>query len=282
MLGHKLAQEWRDMFDVYGTLRGGFGEFGRFGVIDRARVVEHVDVTDDIAVRNAVETIAPDVIFNAAGVIKQLPSSKNTVTALTVNSVFPHRLAEIAASLGARLVTVSTDCVFKGDRGMYRESDEPDAADLYGLSKRLGEVDAPGCLTLRTSIIGPELLTRHSLLEWFLSNEGGAVRGFRGAIYSGFPTVALARVIARILTEHRDLSGLYHVSSEPIDKFMLLSQIKAAYGARIGIEPDDDFRIDRSLDSTRFRDATGFQPPDWPELVATMAADDLAHGQKRR
>lgn len=279
MLGHKLVGRWAARFETYATIRARIGDRPEFSFLDPSRTFENVEAEPAERIAEIVGTVRPDVIVNAVGIIKQLPSSKNTIAALTVNSIFPHRLAEIAARAGSRLISVSTDCVFSGSRGMYGESDAPDAGDLYGISKRLGEVTGEGCLTVRTSIIGPELVTAHSLLDWFLSNAGGRVRGFRRAIYSGFPTVVLADILGNVIERHPDLSGLYHVSSEPIDKYSLLCLVRDAYGAEIGIDPDDDFVIDRSLDSTRFRQETGFCPPSWPAMVGAMAADDPRRGQ---
>src|SRR6185369_13391469 len=168
---------------------------------------------------------------------------------------------------------------FRGDRGNYSEEDIPDAVDLYGKSKNLGEVTSENCLTLRTSIIGHELGSAHSLVDWFLSNRGSKVKGYANAIYSGFPTVVFASIINNLIHAHPALSGLYQVSSDAISKYDLLTLINEAYDARITIERDDDFRIDRSLDSTRFRNETGFEPRDWKSMVDTMAADAKIYGK---
>jgi dTDP-4-dehydrorhamnose reductase len=279
MLGHKLIQVLSPHADVWGTLRRGYGEFGRFGILDETRCIPHVDAADESSIRQAIDHPRPEVVINAIGVVKQLPTSKDVITTLTINSIFPHRLAQLAEEYGFRLITISTDCVFDGKKGNYSEADLPNAVDLYGKSKNLGEVDRGRSLTLRTSIIGRELSTAHSLVEWFLSNEGGSVKGFRQAIYSGFPTVVLANIIKDLIVEHPGLSGLYHVSSDPINKYDLLKLLKKYYKVNIKIEPSDDVRIDRSLDSTRFRTATGFSPSDWPEMVERMASDPTPYRQ---
>lgn len=273
MLGHKLVQTLRASFDVQMTLRGTYRDVEHYGIFKQNETIEGVDVMDMRSVRAAIETSRPDVVVNAVGIIKQLPTSKDVVTSLTVNSILPHRLAEYGASAGFRLICVSTDCVFDGVKGMYTEEDTANALDLYGQSKHLGEVAEPNCLTLRTSIIGRELGSAHSLVEWFLSNRGGQVKGFRNAIYSGFPTVVFADIIRHLIVDHPKLTGLFHVSSEPINKFDLLTLLKEKYAADIGIEPYDDFTIDRSLDSTRFRSAAGFMPISWDEMTELMASD---------
>lgn len=279
MLGHKLIQVLSPDAEVWGTLRRDADEFGRLEILDNAHLVTGVDAADEKSIRGAIETVKPDAVINAIGVVKQLPTSKDVIRTLTINSIFPHRLAQLAEEFGYRLVTVSTDCVFDGVKGNYSENDTPNAVDLYGKSKNLGEVDHERALTLRTSIIGRELSTSHSLVEWFLSNEGGSVKGFRRAIYSGFPTVVLANIIKDLVFEHEGLRGLYHVSSDPIDKYELLKLLKEYYMANIDIEPSDDLRIDRSLDSSRFSAETGFKPAAWPEMIERMTADPTPYRQ---
>ncbi len=274
MLGHAILSRWQDRFDVFGVMRGKFERIERLRILERGRAFDGVDVRDEGSVRMVVEAVRPDVIFNAVGIIKQLPNSKNVVETLEINSIFPHRLAGLAAEFGARLVNVSTDCVFSGSKGMYTESDQPDALDLYGISKRFGEVAEGNCLTVRTSIIGPEIGSSHSLLDWFLGNEGGEVKGYSNAVFSGFPTVVLADILGDVIERPPDLAGLFHVSAEPIDKFTLLQLVRDAYGARIAIVPDGELVIDRSLDSGRFREATGFVPRPWPAMIREMAAAD--------
>ena len=281
MLGHKLVQRWRDEFDVWTTVRADFGRYERFGIFDRAKTIDNLSVLDTPALEVAIERVEPDVIFNAVGIVKQVPTAKNTVAILQINSVLPNQLADIAGKMNARFIQISTDCVFDGKRGMYAEDDEPNATDLYGKSKNLGEVSDESCLTLRTSIIGRELETGHGLVEWVLSNRGGHVRGFANAIFSGFPTVVLADIISNLIRNHPTLSGLYHVSSEPINKFDLLNLIKESYKIDLEIERFEEFRIDRSLDSTKFRNATGFKPAPWSEMVSTMANDETPYDSWR-
>lgn len=273
MLGHKLVQVLRESADVWHTLRGNFADVEGLDIFDNQRCIEYVDVENVDSIRKAINESRPDVVINAVGIVKQVPSSKDTIRTLTINSIFPHRLNELAAEFGFRLFCISTDCVFDGRRGDYSETDVPNATDLYGKSKNLGEVISDNSLTLRTSIIGRELQTSHSLVEWFLSNKGNSVKGFANAIYSGFPTVVLADIIRSLIFEHPELSGLFHVSSDPINKYDLLRLLNKAYGSNIEIERDEDFRINRSLDSTKFRNATGFVPASWEVMVEQMADD---------
>lgn len=212
----------------------------------------------------------PDVVINAIGVIKQNEGSKDALLSVPLNTLLPHFLARVCKELGARLIHVSTDCVFSGTKGRYTESDPSDATDLYGRSKYMGEVrHQRHVFTLRTSIIGHELWRQASLLEWFLSQEG-PVMGYRHAVFSGLPTVELARVIDQFVLPRRELHGLYHISSDPIDKHNLLRLISGEYGKPLDMQPADQPTIDRSLDSSKFRQVTGFQPESWPEQIRRM------------
>lgn len=274
MLGHKLYQRLSSRFDVTATIRGEFSSIGRYGIFDPTKIIENIDVRDRSSVESAIVAARPDVVINAVGVIKQLPSAKDVITTLEINAIFPHRLAELGAKYGFRTISVSTDCVFDGVKGHYTESDIPNATDLYGKSKALGELTDENCLTLRTSIIGRELGTSHSLVDWFLSNRGGSVKGFTRAIYSGFPTIVFADIIGDLVANRPELSGLYQVASQPINKFELLKLVNSAYDANVEIVPENDFAIDRSLDAAKFNELIGFKPAPWPELVARMAADE--------
>ena len=279
MLGHKLIQRLGTHAEVWGTLRSDFAQIERYGFLDARQAIENVDVFDDASVRRALEVASPDVVINAAGIVKQLRTSKDVIQTLTVNSIFPHKLAEWSGRLGFRLISISTDCVFDGARGKYSESDTPNAVDLYGKSKHLGEVTGENCLTLRTSIIGRELNTGHSLIEWFLSNEGNTVKGYSRAIYSGFPTVVLADLIRSLIFDFPELSGLYHVSSDPINKYDLLMLVKKHFGVNVEIVPDPEFEIDRSLDSSTFRARTGFVPESWDRMIEDMASDPTPYNK---
>lgn len=282
MLGHKLVQVLGQNFDIWATLRGSFDSVERYSIFIREKTIENIDVQNAAAVESVVRQVRPDVVVNAVGVIKQLPEPGDVITTLNINSIFPHRLARFGTELGYRLISISTDCVFDGAKGNYSESDIPDAKDLYGKSKNLGEIVSENCLTLRTSIIGRELQTGHSLVEWFLANRGRRVKGFVNAIYSGFPTVVFADIIGDLITDWPDLSGLYHISSDPINKYDLLQLIRSKFDVDVEIDCYPDFRIDRSLDSSRFRNETGFRPKPWDEMIAMMAADPTPYEEWKR
>jgi len=226
--------------------------------------VEHPDSIVRVFARTQ-----PDVVINCIGLVKQVADADDPLQAIPLNTMLPHRLAQLCAVGGSRLIHISTDCVFSGTKGMYTEADVPDATHLYGRSKLLGEVTAPHAITLRTSIIGTEQGTCRSLVGWFLAQTGG-VKGYRRAIFSGLPTVELATIVLERVLPCPELAGLYHVAAEPIDKDALLRLVAAEYNKAIEIEPSDEVVIDRSLDAGRFQAATGYTPPPWPELIRRM------------
>jgi len=232
-------------------------------------VIKNIEVTNYQLLEEMISELRPDYVFNCIGLIKQLSKSELPVSAIEINSLLPHKLAQICTKYGAKLIHFSTDCVFSGSVGGYVESSLPDATDLYGRSKLLGEVDYGSHLTLRTSIIGHELDSKVSLVDWFLS-QTDTVKGYSNAIFSGLPTCYIAEFLDKYVIESSDLSGLYHLSAEPIDKYRLLLLIKEKYGIEIDIVDYPNFIIDRSLNSKSLRELIDFKPPQWPELIEKM------------
>ena len=273
MLGSALYRylATSDGLSVVGTLRSA-GAARDLPTLEGARLLTGLDALNGDGLLQAVAEERPDVVVNCVGIIKQLAAAEDPLTSIAINALLPHRLAALCGAVGARLIQISTDCVFSGSRGNYREEDAPDAGDLYGRTKLLGEVDYPHAVTLRTSIIGHERGRAVSLIDWFLNQPGPVVRGYRRAIYTGLPTVELARVIRDVVIPRPELRGVWHVASDPINKFELLRLVSRVYGKSIDIEPYDDVVIDRSLDGARFRSATGYVAPPWDELVAHMHA----------
>lgn len=270
MLGNAVFRLFSESpgFETHGTARSATG-LKHFGTDHRSRISIGVDVEQHDHLVQLFNRVRPGVVINCIGLVKQLAEADDPLAALPINALLPHRLARLASLMEARLVHVSTDCVFTGRQGNYRESDVPDALDLYGRSKLLGEVDYDNAVTLRTSIIGHELTSTKSLVGWFLAQEG-RVSGFTRAVFSGLPTVELAKVIRDQVLPRPHLRGLWHVSSDPIGKYDLLQLVKAAFDKSIEIIPDDQLVIDRSLNSSRFRVETGWTPAPWAELVASM------------
>lgn len=257
-------------YQVHGSLRGAAAAARLRVLCPQAQLELGVNVENQDELVRLFARVRPDVVVNCVGVVKQLAQAGDPLSAIPINALLPHRLAALCELAGARLVHVSTDCVFSGTRGGYTEQDLPDASDLYGRSKLLGEVvDAPHAVTLRTSIIGHELDSSHGLVGWFLAQEA-PVRGFTRALFSGLPTVELARVIQQHVLPRPELHGLYQVSSAPISKYDLLKLVAAAYGRTTAIAPDEALVIDRSLNSDRFSAATGYRAEPWDVLVSRM------------
>jgi dTDP-4-dehydrorhamnose reductase len=270
MLGNAVLRYLADTgrYDAVGSVRSE-GSFRLLPEALRPCLVAAGDADDPDRLIRLLGRVRPEIVINCIGLVKQLGEAKNPLAAIPINAVLPHRLAQACVLVGARLVHLSTDCVFSGRKGMYIEDDVPDADDIYGRTKLLGEVDYPHAVTLRTSIIGHELAGHRSLIDWFLAQEG-SVRGFTRAIFSGLPTVEIARVIDRHVLPDTEMHGLYHLSAAPIDKASLLRLVADVYGKRIVIEDDDSLVIDRSLNSDRFRQRTGYRPDPWPALIEYM------------
>ena len=232
------------------------------------RIVAGIDVNDHDCLIDIMGRIRPDVTVNCVGLTKHKAAGNEPLAAIPLNSLLPHRLASLCAIAGARLIHVSTDCVFSGEKGNYTEIDPPDATDIYAKSKSLGEVLYPHTITLRTSTIGHELQSAHGLLDWFLSQQ--QCKGFSRAIFSGLPSVVFAQIIRDVVIPRSDLFGLYHVAGRAITKYDLLRLVAEVYGKPIEIVRDDQFIIDRSLNADRFKAATEYVAPDWPELIRIM------------
>ena len=235
-----------------------------------------VAASQESQIASVLAQLTPTVVINCIGLVKQRGEASNAIAAITLNALLPQVLASQCILQQLALIHVSTDCVFSGSRGFYTEDDLPDAHDLYGRSKLLGEVVGPRILTLRTSIIGHELPARgkspQGLLEWFLAQKGSCP-GFSQAIFSGLPTPILATllcdtVISSVLAGK--LSGVYHVAAKPISKYNLLQMIAQIYHKTIEIDEDPSLVIDCSLDGRRFQEATQFIAPSWQEMIHTM------------
>lgn len=277
MLGHEAIRVLAPDFEVWGACRSPelLPDLG----IPRERIVGGLDASDAESAYSLLETVNPDVVINAVGIVKQRPDAKAAIPSIAINSLFPHVLADACERVDARMVHVSTDCVFSGTRGAYTEDDVPDAFDLYGRSKLLGEVtDRDNTVTLRTSIIGWQLGEPTGLVGWFAAHKDEPLRGFTKAVFSGLTTRALTQVVRDVVIPDASLSGLWQVSADPIDKHTLLVTLAEHLGWDVDITPVDEPVIDRSLDSSMFRRRTGWTPPSWAQMLEELAAqyDSLA------
>lgn len=265
----RVLAERKD-WEIFGTVRDeSVKRFFSASIGERLRA--GVDVEHQDSLVRILDQIRPDVVVNCAGLTKHKPEADDPLVSIPINTLMPHRLAGFCKLTGARLIHVSTDCVFSGEKGGYVEDDFADARDVYGKSKALGEVNEHHTVTLRTSTIGHELQSQFGLLDWFLSQELRC-KGYSRAIFSGLPTVVFAQVVRDIVIPNKEMSGLYHVAAKPINKFDLLKLIASIYGKSIDIVLDDSLVIDRSLNANRFRLATGYEAPEWPELIKLMHA----------
>jgi dTDP-4-dehydrorhamnose reductase len=270
MLGHKLCGLLATRMELWATFR----KTPQHGFLPAKRQITHVAVEDARRLRDVLDTVKPDAVVNVVGIVKQRDEAKQAVSSIQVNALFPHQLADLCIERSARVIQISTDCVFSGARGHYTEIDNPDPVDLYGRSKLLGELNRPGTLTLRTSIIGWQLNTFTSLLSWFAFQRGKRIKGYGKAIYSGITTTVMSQLIGDILLTRPDLTGIYQVASEPISKYDLLMQLRDLLNWNdIVIDPDENFFCDRSLSSAHFGSTTGWRAPSWDTMLEGLATE---------
>jgi len=281
MLGHKLLQVLSREHTVIVTVRRNASVFADHPIFSKINILGNVSADNLETIRIAIDKVNPDVTINCIGIVKQLPAAKDPLQSIAINALFPHQLAQICRQKNTRLIHMSTDCVFSGRKGYYSEEDPSDAEDLYGKTKYLGEIDHPGCLTFRTSMIGRELDTTHGLIEWFMSNEGKTVSGYKNVIFSGLTTLALSEIIADIIANHPRLYGINQVASEPISKYDLLNLVKKTYGMTITIEPDDTIINDRSLNPEKFQKETKIKIPSWEYMIDQMYRDPTPYARIR-
>jgi len=276
MLGHRLCRAWQSRFEVWATYRKPAAEYQRFQLMDEAHQFGeiHAEKLEDI--QSVMQKVSPDVVINAIGVVKQRLESSNRKNANSINAVLPHQLATMCQKNHCRLIQISTDCVFSGQKGHYSEMDQPDPVDAYGMAKLLGEVDEDDVLTLRTSLIGWELENHLSLMEWFAAQRGKSVPGYRKAVFSGFTTQAMAALLEQIILQQPELDGVYHLASEPINKYDLLTACKSSLGWQdIDLQPQDDFVIDRSLNGSELNGIMQWQIPSWTNMITDLCQDWL-------
>jgi dTDP-4-dehydrorhamnose reductase len=278
MLGHKMQMTLREDFDVWCLARQPITGFRALGIFDESRFISGIAVERWAELQLALKKIGPEVVINCIGMTTRKIDASNSSSVIQINSWLPRALQEWTLQNKARLIHFSTDCVFSGAKGSYRESDLTDARDLYGLSKTLGEVGEPNALSIRSSIIGREIAHKTELVEWCISQKGGAIEGYRNAIYSGVTTNYMARFIKYVLKNHPSLVGIHQLSSPPISKFELLSQLNQALGLQIRITPNDKYRSDKSLDSTRlFTSLKNAEKPNWQAMIEELASEHLLY-----
>jgi len=274
MIGHRLCHVLSKRMDVWATVREHPSFYKRFELMSGLNLLGNINVQDFVKVQYAIESLLPEVVINAVGIVKQRRESKEAIPSIQVNALFPHKLAHLCGELGIRVIQISTDCVFSGRNGNYSEIDEPDPIDLYGRTKLLGELHAHGTLTLRTSVIGWQLSDSYGLLNWLSLQRGKKIPGYRKAIFSGLTTTAFTTLISDIIEFESQLQGLYHVASIPVSKYDLLIQLQKEFGwDDISISPDDEFVYDRSLDGSTFTSKTNWSAPSWKSMIKDLVKE---------
>ncbi|MDD5773356.1 MAG: SDR family oxidoreductase [bacterium] len=282
MLGHRVYQVFSPVLDTWITVRSSKEKFQKLSFFNPSKMIDNVNMDTFDSVKFVFDRVKPDVVINCVGIVKKLKESENSIHAITINALLPHWLEALSMTKKIKVIHISTDCVFSGKKGNYSEKDVPDAYDLYGRSKLLGEVTGENCLTIRTSIIGREIERTVGLVEWFLSQKGKSIKGYKNAIFSGFTTSVLAEILLNIIRNYPDMCGLYHVSSKPINKFDLLCLIRDKLGFNVDIKPDEDFFCDRSLDSSNFCGITKYSSPSWDLMITDLIKEIPKYEKWRR
>jgi len=278
LLGHMLIRVLSESNDVFGITREKpkiSSPLAKF--LSQEKWIGGVDASIPHSIDKIFETDQFDVAINCIGLIKQRDSIVSDIEMMVINGEFPHHLAQIANNHDTQVIHISTDCVFSGIKGSYLESDKPDPVDVYGKSKLLGELNDSDNLTLRTSHIGRELTVKKSFVEWLVSQRGGHVNGYSHAIYSGLTTQALARTISKLLSGNSHLSGLFHVSSQPISKLEIINKLNELLDLQLTVTPDASVQINRSLNSEKFQNATSISPQTWDEMLSNLRQDQKTY-----
>ena len=212
----------------------------------------------------------PTHIINCIGITKFNNSYNNKKLTVYLNSKMPLYLANYCKLNKIFLLHISTDCVFSGKKGNYLDNSFKDTKDLYGLSKKKGEVKNEFASTIRTSFIGPELNTKKSLLSWFLS-EKKIVKGYTKAFFSGLTSLELCKIIYNYFIKNNLLKNkIINVGSRRISKYVLLTKIRRVFKKKIEISKHENFIIDRSLNSKKFRKITGYKLIKWDKMLLEL------------
>ena len=216
---------------------------------------------------NAIKSISPDIIINCIGILIK-EANLNPENAIYLNAYMPHMLMKLSDEINSKLIHISTDCVFSGEKTTpYKELDFKDGKDTYAKTKGLGEIINDKHLTLRTSVIGPELKSNgEELFHWFM-NQKGEINGFTKAIWSGVTTLVLAKAVNWAIESN--VTGLYHITNNnSIDKYSLLQLIKHSIGKDIIINPFDGKEIYKNFIDTR--EELSFEIPSYKEMISEM------------
>lgn len=274
MIGHKMYQVISKEFDdVWVLLKKPLDQVHSSEIFKTDKVIESFNLVHFDKLSKVLNNLMPDLIINAAGITIRRGINDNILNSILINSALPHFLDNWVKSNNKRLIHFSTDCVFSGKKGFYSEFSATDAEDTYGKTKGLGEVISSNTITLRGSMIGRELENKTELLEWFLNQNEHSVKGYNKVIYSGITTIRMAKYVLQILNKHPNMNGIYNVSSINISKFELVKLFNQYFNKKCFIIADDSYISNKDLDSTKFYLETGFEKPNWSELIEELASD---------
>ena len=277
LIGHKLLHTFKNSdHEIFGIIHGKKNDFLNIEFLQEDSILEEFNILDFIKLEGIFDAIKPDVVLNCVGITKRKEEVNNLEYTIEVNSLFPHKLANLAKRMNFRVIHFSTDCVFNGETGNYNEESNTTGEDIYGKTKALGEIKYPHTLTVRSSFIGRELTGQTELLEWLISQNGKTIKGFTKAMYSGVSTTFMSRVILDIMENYPKLSNLYQLATpEPISKYDLLCLARDSFSLDIEIVPDDTFEIQPTLNGKKLRKAMNLTIPSWEEMMNELASDQL-------
>ena len=271
MIGHKMAQVLSvQNHEIVISIREK-KELTLKSISSKVKVFLNDFIKDSIL--DFLDKVNPDVIINAIGITIRRGAAENISDTIYLNSLFPHQISSWALAFKKRLIHFSTDCVFSGSEGSYLEDATPNALDYYGKTKGLGEINSKSSLTIRSSMIGPELYNKTELFEWIINNKEKEINGFSRVMYSGVTTVYMARLLADLIDNHKNLIGIYNIASKPISKFELLHLINDNFDLGLIINDNKTVISNKTLNASKIEKVIGFQPPSWDELIFELKKD---------
>lgn len=275
MIGHKIAQLLEQENNLFGTTRKTIGP-KKLGLKTSNLIKKDFDKNQSLGF---LDNLNPDIIINCIGITTRRINNDNISNLEFINSRLPHYLNEWTEKNDKRLIHFSTDCVYSGKSGMYTESDNPDAIDLYGKSKAIGEINNTKALTIRTSLIGREVYNHTELFEWLYKNKSGKVYGYENVYYSGLTTIRMSKILEKIINYYPDLQGVFNISSKPITKYSLLKLINRHFKFEIQVKKDLKIKSNKVLISKKITEITDIEIPTWEDLILEFKEDCVKYSE---
>ena len=267
LIGNAIFHECLNFkYDVYGTIKRKNKKY--FFKKNSNKIFSNIRIENDKEIVKIIKKIKPNIVINCAAVVKKYIDLYSIKKIFEINSKFPKKLEHLTSMYNFKLIHISTDCVFDGKHGNYSEDDIPNPQDIYGLSKYFGEVKSDNCLTIRTSVIGPELKKSQGLYEWFMK-QNGKIKGYKKFIFSGLTSFELSKIIISNLSNFK-LGSIVHISSKPINKFELLKKFKKTFSKKdLVIKECNKIKINRSLISN-FQKKNNIKISSWNKMLSDM------------